>query len=280
MSLEMLVRSEDDAAAIVRSLRGYEEIVRSLRIGIVVWELDESDEPCLRLQACNPAASGFVGADWSIRIGAPYAQLVPVAEGAPPEQHYIDILRAGQAIDFGEVRMQAGGDDFVVYLIQATPISDNRLCVSFEDITARKRAEETVRQNIAQEATIRAQQAALEELSTPLIPISERVTVMPLIGSMDTRRAQQVMDTLLQGIAQGGAETAILDITGVSIVDTQVANALIRASQAVKLLGARVILTGIRPEVAQTLVSLNIDLGGIITCATLQNGIALALEQR
>jgi rsbT co-antagonist protein RsbR len=148
------------------------------------------------------------------------------------------------------------------------------------DTTARKTAEEALRQAMLQEEIIRAQQAALEELSTPLIPLSDRVTVMPLIGTMDTRRAQQVMDSLLHGISTSGADTAILDITGVSVVDTQVANALVRASQAVKLLGARVILTGIRPEVAQTLVSLGVDLSGITTCGTLQSGIALALQRR
>jgi rsbT co-antagonist protein RsbR len=120
----------------------------------------------------------------------------------------------------------------------------------------------------------------LRELSTPLIPISDAVVVMPLIGAIDSRRAQQVMETLLQGLAQRQAETAILDITGVPVVDTQVANALIAAAQAVKLLGATVVLTGIRPEVAQTLVGLGIDLRGIITRASLQSGITYALGRR
>jgi anti-anti-sigma regulatory factor len=85
-----------------------------------------------------------------------------------------------------------------------------------------------------------------------------------------------VLETLLQGIASSGAQVAILDITGVPVVDTQVANALIHAAQAVKLLGAQVVLTGIRPEVAQTLVGLGADLGGIITRSSLQSGIAYA----
>jgi rsbT co-antagonist protein RsbR len=102
---------------------------------------------------------------------------------------------------------------------------------------------------------------------------------MPLIGSVDSRRAQQVIETLLQGIAASGAQVAILDITGVPVVDTQVADALIRAAQAVKLLGAQVVLTGIRPEVAQTLVGLGTDLRGIVTRSSLQSGIAYATSR-
>src|SRR4029434_6075480 len=129
-----------------------------------------------------------------------------------------------------------------------------------------------------QEEMISIQATALAELSTPLIPISERVVVMPLIGSLDEQRAQRVLDTLLHGVSGSGAQIAILDITGVPIVDTQVANALIRAAQSVKLLGAQVVLTGIRPEVAQTLVGLGVDLGMIITRSSLQRGIALAIQ--
>ena len=91
-------------------------------------------------------------------------------------------------------------------------------------------------------------------------------------------RLISLLDTLLHGVATARIETAIIDITGVSIVDTQVANALIRAAQAVKLLGAQVMLTGIRPEVAQILVGLGVDLGMIITRSSLQSGVALAMQ--
>lgn len=125
---------------------------------------------------------------------------------------------------------------------------------------------------------ISAQNAALRELSTPLIPVADDVVVMPLIGSIDSTRAQMVIETLLTGVAEQHARTAIIDITGVPIVDTQVANGLIRAAQAVKLLGAQVVLTGIRPEVAQTLVGLGTDLSGITTRSNLKSGIAFTLR--
>ncbi len=123
---------------------------------------------------------------------------------------------------------------------------------------------------------IQAQEAAIQELSTPLIPITDELLVMPLIGTLDTKRMQQVLNRLLNGIAESRAATVILDITGIAVVDSQVANGLIRAAQAAQLLGARIILTGIRPEVAQALVGLAIDLRHIVTWSTLQAGIAYA----
>jgi len=143
------------------------------------------------------------------------------------------------------------------------------------DITERKQGE--LEELHRQEAVIEQQSAALLELSTPMLAISEDTVVMPLVGAVDSRRAQQIMEALLSGIASNGAGVAILDITGVSVVDTQVANVLVRAAKAVKLLGAEVVITGIRPEVAQTLIGLGVNLSDIITRSTLRMGIAYAL---
>ncbi len=161
----------------------------------------------------------------------------------------------------------------------ATDALQGIVCV-IQDITEHKQAEEALRRSIAQEEIIRTQTVLLVELSTPLIPISDQVIVMPLIGSIDSRRAQQVMEALLTGVTATGAATAIIDITGVPMVDTQVANGLIRAARALKLLGAQAILTGIRPEVAQTLVGLGVDLSGIATHGTLRSAIAAVLGRR
>ena len=146
-----------------------------------------------------------------------------------------------------------------------------------QDITERRRAE-AERQQL-QEELIQAQMATLQELSTPLIPISDTVLVMPLIGRIDAQRANQILETLLTGIQTQHADLAIIDITGVNLVDTQVAHVLLQAARAVKLLGAQVVLTGLRPEVAQTLVSLGVDLSDIVTRGTLQSGIAYGLSR-
>ncbi len=149
------------------------------------------------------------------------------------------------------------------------------------DVSESVRAQEAERAAMQQQAIIREQAELLSELSTPLIPISDGVLVMPLIGTLTDRRAQQVMETLLEGIVQYQAETVLLDITGVKTVDTSVANALIQVARAVNLIGSHIILTGIQPRIAQTLVQLGVSLGDIVTYSTLQAGIAsiLAAQQ-
>jgi PAS domain S-box-containing protein len=146
------------------------------------------------------------------------------------------------------------------------------------DITQELRQEQERRQ--LQEQVILSQEALLRELSTPIIPLANDILVMPLVGSIDSNRAQMVLESLLDSVSKSRSSVVILDITGVPIVDTHVANALVRASQAIKLLGAQLILTGIRPEVAQTIVGLSLDLRNIVTQATLQNGIDYALSSR
>ena len=120
----------------------------------------------------------------------------------------------------------------------------------------------------------------LRQLSTPLVPMMEGILVMPIVGEVDTRRALQIMETLLAGVTRAGADTIILDITGVPLVDTGVANALVQAARAVRLVGAEAILVGITPEVAQTLVGLGVNLSEIITRGDLQSGITYALRRR
>lgn len=149
--------------------------------------------------------------------------------------------------------------------------------IAFNDITERAAAQEALQRQAVQDEVIRAQSATLRELSTPLLKISDSTLVMPLVGTIDSARAQQVMEALLEGIAEERASTVIMDITGVSVVDTQVANALLRAAQAAQLLGTQVILSGIRPEIAQTIVGLGVDLSGLSTSSTLQRGISRAL---
>jgi rsbT co-antagonist protein RsbR len=133
------------------------------------------------------------------------------------------------------------------------------------------------RQRALQEQIIQVQAQALAELSTPVIALTADTLLMPLIGAIDTARAQQILETLLHGVNAQRARIAILDLTGVPLIDTQVAAVLIQAAQAVRLLGAEVILTGIRPEIAQTLVTLGVDLRGVRTLSALQQGIAYAL---
>lgn len=122
--------------------------------------------------------------------------------------------------------------------------------------------------------------STIQALSTPLIPVAEGIVVLPLIGHIDARRAQHIMENLLNGIAAHHAEIVLIDITGVPMVDSFVASSLLQATRAAALLGARVMLAGVRPQVAQTIVNLGLDLGGISHFASLQSGIEAALRLR
>ncbi len=181
-----------------------------------------------------------------------------------------------------ECRFQKPSEETQWIAASAVPLRDEtgRVVAYFGtliDINDRKHAEELLRESLTQKAIIEAQGARLAELSTPLIPLSDDIMVMPLVGELDAARMAQVLESLLGGISQNRARFAILDITGVVNVDTAVANGLISAAKAVRLLGAQMMLTGIRPEVAQTLVGLGAELSGIVTSGNLQAGIAYAL---
>lgn len=151
--------------------------------------------------------------------------------------------------------------------------------VVFRDITERKRVEEALHRAAVQEETIRAQEAMLRELSTPLIPVSDGVVVMPLIGVVDRARAEQLRQVLLEGISAAGAKVAILDVTGVPAMDAGVAEALLLAVSAARLLGAQVVLTGVKPAAARALVELGVNFGHVVTRGTLKDGILHALAR-
>ena len=130
------------------------------------------------------------------------------------------------------------------------------------------------------EAIIVRQQHELLELSTPVITLWEGILALPIIGTLDSTRTQTVMENLLQRIVDTGADIAIIDITGVPTVDTLTAQHLLKTVTATRLMGGECIISGIRPQIAQTLVQLGVDLGDVITRSTLASALALALQRR
>jgi len=124
-----------------------------------------------------------------------------------------------------------------------------------------------------------AQSRTIRELGTPIMPVHEGVLVLPLVGILDSYRASQVMEKLLEAISLYQADLVIIDVTGVPIVDTSVANYILQAARAAKLVGARVILVGIGAEIAQTMVHLGVDMSDIVTLANLQEGLQYAFER-
>ena len=126
---------------------------------------------------------------------------------------------------------------------------------------------------------IARQQEELLELSTPVVKLWDGVLALPMIGTLDSARTQVVMESLLQRIVETGSEIAIIDITGVPTVDTLVAQHLLKTVTAIRLMGADCIISGIRPQIAQTIVHLGIDLEGVTTKATLADALALAFKR-
>jgi rsbT co-antagonist protein RsbR len=130
------------------------------------------------------------------------------------------------------------------------------------------------------EEAIARQQTEMLELSTPVVKLWEGILALPMIGTLDSSRTQVVMETLLQRIVEIGADVAIIDITGVPTVDTLVAQHLLKTVTAARLMGADCIISGIRPQIAQTIVHLGVELGDVITKATLADAFAVALQRR
>ncbi|MCK9688399.1 STAS domain-containing protein [Scleromatobacter humisilvae] len=129
------------------------------------------------------------------------------------------------------------------------------------------------------EEVINRQQQELLELSTPVVKLWEGVLAVPMIGTLDSSRTQLVMESLLTRIVETGSELAIIDITGVPTVDTLVAQHLLKTVTAIRLMGADCIISGIRPQIAQTIVHLGIDLQGITTKASLADALSLAMKK-
>ncbi|WP_437534605.1 response regulator [Sorangium sp. So ce726] len=145
------------------------------------------------------------------------------------------------------------------------------------ELVERARAEEE--RAALQAEVIEAQSARLAELSTPLIPITDHIMVMPLIGTIDSTRAQQALEAALNGVQANRAKVVIIDVTGVTVLDSAVASTLMSTATALRLLGSKTVITGIRAELAQTLIDLGVDLGAVVTKGTLQSGIGYALHQ-
>lgn len=221
-----------------------------------------------RIESCNAAAEQIFGYAAADLLGEPIARLIPLP-------HHDAYRQARPSHEVVGRRANAGSFPLDLTVGEMPHERGRRFVLIARDLSERKRADEERAR--LQERIIRAQADALAALSTPLIPLSDTVVAMPLIGALDEQRMRQVTDMLLHGIERTRARVAIVDITGVPLVDAEVVHGLLRAARAVELLGARVVVTGIRPEVAQALVELGADLRAIATHSTLQSGIAHAM---
>ncbi|TKC99702.1 PAS domain-containing protein [Polyangium fumosum] len=264
-----------------RALRMSEERSRSitLRLPVAVFETDAEG----RTRFVNDSWSAVTGVPARQALGDGWLRALHSDDVKETVEKWSELVRAGeqkQTIDF-RICLPDGSLRWVS--ARAVPLRDAEgeiegFIGTLTDISDRLQAEQLLRETMTQNEVIEAQRQRLADLSTPLIPITDRILTMPLVGALDPERAEQVLTTLLEGVSRTGAAVAILDITGVAVVDTQVASALLRAAQAARLLGAEVILSGIRAEVAQTLVGLGAEFGNIMTTSSLKVGIDRAMK--
>ncbi len=211
-------------------------------------------------------------------IGLPVATFVPEGGEAKFKHIISQALAEGWGGEIRPKRKDGSAYDAHITLFALRDEAGNpaSLGVFIRDITAQKEAE--AERERLQQQVIEAQKQAIRELSTPIIPIVDRIIVMPLVGSIDTTRAKDIMRALLAGIGEYRAKVVILDITGVPIVDTGVAGHLDKAIQAARLKGAHTIVTGISDAVAEAIVDLGIDWSGLETLTDLQTGLIAALN--
>ncbi len=189
--------------------------------------------------------------------------------------------------DLDGFRQQASkyGFDMEDYMeaLKAVPIVDQgrlpgilKFLTTFSEIAAQMGLDRL--RQIKTSNRVEAQAREIIDISTPVLKVWDGVLVSPLIGSLDSRRAEKFTEVLLNGVAKNQAQVVLIDITGVAAIDTQIARHLLEASSAVQLLGAKVILTGVRPAIAQTFVHLGVDLEKIISRSSLASGLEYAIE--
>ncbi|MDI1479276.1 PAS domain-containing protein [Polyangium sp. y55x31] len=221
----------------------------------------------------NQAAAGWLGCTPTEVAGM--RDVFPLDEPARRASLVEEVRSSGTPARFDAARDERWFE-VTAYPVRSGDGSLARLAVYGRDVTEQRRAAQEQRR--LQEQVIEAQRLAIQEIGTPLVPLTDEAVAIPLIGAIDEVRAAHFVETMLRGVEARGAHIVVVDVTGVSTVDTHVAEVLVRAARAAKLLGAEVIMTGIRPAVAQALVDLGADLGGVRTLASLQDGIAYAVR--
>ncbi len=182
-----------------------------------------------------------------------------------------DVLASAAAMKLN-VRIEVAEDDELASMEEAINVLLEDFATLIEE---RNQAEKELKEKLA---TIQKQQEAINELSTPVIKVWDNLLVLPIIGTLDSQRTQNMMEALLQEITVTGCKYAILDITGVAVVDTMVANHLIKTITAAGLMGAVCILSGISPTIAQTIVHLGIDLTGIKTKGNMMEAVKYVIR--
>ncbi|MBW1850872.1 MAG: PAS domain-containing protein [Deltaproteobacteria bacterium] len=224
----------------------------------------------LKLIFMNAAGCGFLGKKWEDIKGRHCFELFNSLHCQTPECQMQKVMDGGDSCTARNELKINGRTVHIEYTADALKDENGNIEGGLEyiiDITAKVR----------QEQKLQEQSRTIMEISTPAIKLWDRIVILPVVGVVDSLRAQKMMDAMLKKITETSSKVIILDIQGVAAVDTAVANHLIKIAKATKLMGCQCIISGISPAVAQSLVQLGIDLGNVITNSTLQDALANAL---
>jgi len=227
-----------------------------------------------RVMSWSPSAERLKGWTAEEIIGEPFSRFYTPEdiERGKPQQELDTAATRGKYEDEGWRVRKDGSRFWASVVITALRSKDGELRgfgKVTRDLTERKEAEDQIK---------RQAQEILEMAAVPVVQVWDGVVLVPLIGTLDSLRTQQLMERLLTRVAESGSPVAVIDITGVPTIDTQTAQHLIETVKSVRLLGAEVVLTGIRPIIAQTLVHLGVDMSDVRTASSLASGLRAALE--
>jgi rsbT co-antagonist protein RsbR len=243
--------------------------------------LEIFNDACRKQLGITPE-SGIEPGTSLFKMNQPWQDFNPDGTPVTVEELPLALALQGQVTRGRELKVVRADGTEVWEIVDGFPIYDEtgKLTagvIIFPDTTERKQAE--VERERLQQELLESQQRAIRELSTPIIPIMKGIIILPLIGSIDSERAREITRSLLTGISQNRAKIVIVDITGVSVVDSGVASHLDKTIQAARLKGAQTIITGISDAVAETIVDLGINWSGLETVNNLQAGLAVAMRK-
>jgi rsbT co-antagonist protein RsbR len=234
-----------------------------------------------KLIYCNEALAAMAGYTPDEILGKDFLMLIAPEDHERAMDYYRQRLSGDKTPSEVEYNgLHKDGETRIPIMISAARVTYEGQDVIMGTVMnlSAQREIETERER-TQRAIIDSQQRALAELSTPIIPVVDRIIVVPLIGSVDDARSRYIMRAMLQGIGRHRAKIVILDVTGVPYIDGGVADRLSRAIQAARLKGAQTIVTGVSDAVAETIVALDIDWHDVETLADLQTGLHTALQR-
>jgi len=257
------------------------EVVEAMQLGLYVYRLEhEKNGDSLRCIYGNPASEIITNRPRAQVVGELLDEMLPHARGQGLFQRYVDVAteKVAQKIESVVTHPETQRSHHVA--IRAFPLSGQCVGSIFEDVTAQIEGQEALRRETALQESQAALMELVRQLSTPLLPIANGVLVAPLVGQMDEGRGAHFIEVLLEGIQRHSATVVLIDITGVPSIDASVAEQLLRAARAARLLGTRTALVGISPSVARTMVELGFETTDFEMYADLRAGMRAAQRGR